>query len=57
MAEIKGIFGRHFQSPNLRSQIFFFQIFVCFFFVAGSLSECVFSILKEQDRSKTSFIL
>ena len=45
-----GIFGRHFQSPNVRGQIFF-QIFV-----AGSLSEGVFSILKEQDSNKTSFI-
>ena len=56
MAEIKGIFGRHFQSPNVRSQIFFSN-FCLFFIVAGRLSECVFSILKEQDRSKTSFIL
>ena len=30
MAEIEGIFGRHFQSPNVRGQIFF-QIFACFF--------------------------
>ena len=55
MAEIEGIFGCHFQSPNVRGQIFF-QIFVCFFFVAGSLSEGVFSTLKEQKRNKTSFI-
>ena len=33
MAEIEGIFGRHFQSPYVRSQIFL-QIFV-WFFVAG----------------------
>ena len=54
MAENEGIFERHFQSPNVCGQIFF-QIFV-FFFVAGSLSEGVFSILEEQDRNKTSFI-
>ena len=53
MVEIAGIFGRHFQSPNVRGQVFF-QIFVCFF-VAGILSEGVFSILKEQDWNKISF--
>ena len=55
MAEIEGIFGCNFQSPNVRGQIFF-QIFLCFF-LAGSLSEGVFPTLKEQNRNKTSFIL
>ena len=54
MAEIEGIFGRHFQSPSVRGQIFL-QIFV-WFFVAESLSEWVFSILKQQDRNETAFI-
>ena len=54
MAEIEGLFGRHFQSPYVRGQIFL-QIFV-WFFVAESLSEWVFSILKQQDRNETAFI-
>ena len=54
MAEIEGIFGRHFQSSYVRGQIFL-QIFV-WFFVAESLSEWVFSILKQQDRNETAFI-
>ena len=54
MAEIEGFFGRHFQSPYERGQLFL-QIFV-WFFVAESLSEWVFSILKQQDRNETAFI-
>ena len=50
MAEIEGVFGRHFQSPYVRGQIFL-QIFV-----AESLSEWVFSILRQQDRNETAFI-
>ena len=41
MAEIEGIFGRYFQSPNVRG--------------GKSFGRC-FSILKEQDRIKTAFI-
>ena len=54
MAEIEGVFGRHFQSHYVRGQIFL-QIFV-WFFVAESLSEWVFSILRQQDRNETAFI-
>ena len=54
MAEIEGVFGRHFQSPYVRGQIIL-QIFV-WFFVAESLSEWVFSILRQQDRNETAFI-
>ena len=54
MAEIEGVFGRHFQSPYVRGQIFL-QIFV-WFFVAESLLEWVFSILKQQDRNETALI-
>ena len=54
MAEIEGIFGRHFQSPYVRGQLFL-QIFV-WFFVAESLLEWVFSILKQQDRNEAAFI-
>ena len=50
----EGLFGRHFQSPYVRGQIFL-QIFV-WFFVAESLSEWVFSILKQQDRNETALI-
>ena len=54
MAEIEGLFGRHFQSPYMRGQIFLL-IFV-WFFVAESLSGWVFSTLKQQDRNETAFI-
>ena len=40
MAEIKGIFGRHFQSPNVRSQIFFSNF--CLFFIVADVFRNVF---------------
>ena len=42
------------QGLYVRGQLFL-QIFV-WFFVAESLSEWVFSILKQQDRNETAFI-
>ena len=54
MAEIEGIFGRYFEYPNVRGQLFFHSF--VFFCGGESFRRLFFSILKEENRNEISSI-